>query len=177
MGLPQESTPLWYVVHTYSGYENKVATNIEKIVENRGLQDLILAVNVPVEKVIETTDKGEKEIERKLFPSYVLVKMIMNDESWHAVRNITGVTGFVGPGSKPTPLSDKEVEDLNIEEKKAPRLTVGVGDEVVIKGGLFDGYQGTVQAISDDAKKITVLVKRGRRDMPVEFDAANVIPV
>ena len=103
--------------------------------------------------------------------------MIMNDESWHAVRNITGVTGFVGPGSKPTPLSDKEVEDLNIEEKKAPRLAVGVGDEVVIKGGLFDGYQGTVQSIADDTKKITVLVKRGRRDMPVEFDAANVVPV
>jgi transcriptional antiterminator NusG len=103
--------------------------------------------------------------------------MIMNDESWHAVRNITGVTGFVGPGSKPTPLSDKEVEDLNIEEKKAPRLAVGVGDEVKIQGGLFDGYTGTVQSISDETKKITVLVKRGRRDMPVEFDAANVIPV
>ena len=167
----------WYVVHTYSGYENKVMANIQKIVENRGLGDLIFEAKIPVEKVLEKKGDEEVEVEYKLFPGYVLVKMIMNDESWHAVRNITGVTGFVGPGSKPTPLSDKEVEDLNIEEKKAPRLTVGVGDEVVIKGGLFDGYNGTVQAISDDAKKITVLVKRGRRDMPVEFDAANVVPV
>ena len=167
----------WYVVHTYSGYENKVMANIQKIVENRGLGDLIFEAKIPVETVLEKKGDEEKEVEYKLFPGYVLVKMIMNDESWHAVRNITGVTGFVGPGSKPTPLSDKEVEDLNIEEKKAPRLTVGVGDEVVIKGGLFDGYQGTVQSISDDAKKITVLVKRGRRDMPVEFDAANVVPV
>ena len=169
--------PRWYVAHTYSGYENKVKTSLEKIVENRGLGDLIFDIQIPVETVIEKNGDVEKEVEYKLMPGYVLIKMVMNEESWHAVRNITGVTGFVGPGSKPTPLSDKEVEDLNIEEKKAPRLAVGVGDEVVIKGGLFDGYQGTVQAISDDAKKITVLVKRGRRDMPVEFDAANVIPV
>ena len=169
--------PRWYVAHTYTGYENKVKISIEKIVENRGLGHLIYDIRIPVEIVREVKDGQEKEVEVKVFPSYVLVKMTMNDESWHAVRNITGVTGFVGPGSKPTPLSDKEVEDLNIEEKKAPRLSVGVGDEVVIKGGLFDGYQGTVQSISDDAKKITVLVKRGRRDMPVEFDAANVVPV
>ena len=116
----------WYVVHTYSGYENKVMANIQKIVENRGLGDLIFEAKIPVETVLEKKGDVEKEVEYKLFPGYVLVKMIMNDESWHAVRNITGVTGFVGPGSKPTPLSDKEVEDLNIEEKKAPRLAVGV---------------------------------------------------
>ena len=169
--------PRWYVAHTYSGYENKVKASLEKIIENRGLGHLIFDIKIPVETVIEKNGDVEKEVEIKLFPSYVYIKMTMNEESWHAVRNITGVTGFVGPGSKPTPLTDKEVEDLNIEEKKAPRLAVGVGDEVVIKGGLFDGYQGTVQSISDDAKKITVLVKRGRRDMPVEFDAANVVPV
>ena len=169
--------PRWYVAHTYSGYENKVKASLEKIIENRGLGHLIFDIKIPVETVIEKNGDVEKEVEIKLFPSYVYIKMVMNEESWHAVRNITGVTGFVGPGSKPTPLSDKEVEDLNIEEKKAPRLAVGVGDEVVIKGGLFDGYNGTVQSISDDAKKITVLVKRGRRDMPVEFDAANVVPV
>ncbi len=115
MSLPQESTPLWYVVHTYSGYENKVAQNIEKAVENRGLENLILSVNVPIETVIENTEKGEKEIERKLFPSYVLVKMVMNDETWHIIRNITGVTGFVGPGSRPVPLTDEEVERMGVE--------------------------------------------------------------
>ena len=167
----------WYVVHTYSGYENKVMANLQKIVENRGLGDLIFEVRIPVETVIEKKGGEEKEVEYKLFPGYVLVKMIMTDESWHAVRNITGVTGFVGPGSRPTPLTDKEVEDLNIEEKKAPRLTVGVGDEVVIAGGLFEGYRGTVQSVSDDNKMITVLIKRSGRDMPVEFDAAQVKPV
>ena len=169
--------PRWYVAHTYSGYENKVKASLEKIIENRGLGHLIFDISIPTEIVIEKNGDVEKEVENKIFSCYVYIKMIMNEESWHAVRNITGVTGFVGPGSKPTPLSDKEVEDLNIEEKKAPRLAVGVGDEVVIKGGLFDGYNGTVQSISDETKKITVLVKRGRRDMPVEFDAANVIPV
>jgi transcriptional antiterminator NusG len=174
MGLPQESTPLWYVVHTYSGYENKVATNIEKIVENRGLQDLILAVNVPVEKVIETTDKGEKEIERKLFPSYVLVKMVMNDETWHIIRNTTGVTGFVGPGSRPVPLSEEEVAALSIEQTQQIKLAFEVGDSVTVVGGLFEGYAGTVQAISDDLKSVTVLVKRGNRDMPVELESGEV---
>lgn len=166
----------WYVVHTYSGYENKVMANIQKIVENRGLGHLIFDTRVPVETVIEKKGDTEKEVEYKLFPSYVLVKMIMTDESWHVVRNITGVTGFVGPGSRPTPLSDKEVEDLNIEEKKV-RLAIAVGDEVKISGGLFDGLTGTVQSISEDMKKITVSIKRGRRDMPVELDAEYVLPV
>ena len=179
MSLPQESTPLWYVIHTYSGYENKVATNIEKIVENRGLENLILAVNIPVETVIETSDKGEKEIERKLFPSYVLVKMVMNDETWHAVRNIQGVTGFVGPGSRPTPLSDEEVRALNLEgtageTETEHRVSLGfaVGDNVVAFTGLYEGYSGTVQAISEDRTMVTVLVKRGRRDMPVDIEAS-----
>ena len=171
----------WYVVHTYSGYENKVMASIQKVVENRGLGDLIFDTRVPVETVLEKkVDKDKnveyKPVEYKLFPGYVLIKMIMNDESWHVVRNITGVTGFVGPGSRPTPLSDKEVEDLNIEEKKV-RLTIGIGDEVSISGGLFDGYSGTVQSVSDDMNKVTVLVKRGRRDMPVEFDSEYVKPI
>ncbi len=163
----------WYVVHTYSGYENKVMASIQKIVENRGMGDLIFDVRVPVEKVLEKKGDVEKEVEYKIFPGYVLVKMIMTDESWHAVRNITGATGFVGPGSRPTPLSDKEVEDLNIEEKKT-RRTFDVGDSVTITGGLFEGYSGSVQSVSDDMKKVTVLVKRGRRDMPVELDAELV---
>ena len=160
----------WYVAHTYSGYENKVKANIEKIVENRALGHLIFDVQIPVEKVIEVNGGVEKEVEYKIFPSYVLIKMIMTDESWHAVRNITGVTGFVGPGSRPTPLSDEEVAALNIEEVQV-KLSFEVGDTVDIIDGLFEGYNGTVQAISEDLKTVTVLVRRGRRDMPVELDS------
>ena len=163
----------WYVAHTYSGYENKVKASLERIIENRGLGHLFFDIKIPVETVVEKNGDVEKEIEVKVFPSYVLIKMIMTDESWHAVRNITGVTGFVGPGSRPTPLSEAEVEALNIESKRV-ELLVKVGDEVSVCGGLFEGYTGVVQSISDDQKKITVLVKRGRRDMPVELDANDV---
>ena len=163
----------WYVAHTYSGYENKVKTSLEKIVENRGLGNLIYDIRIPVETVVEKDGDTEKEVEVKVFPSYVLIKMIMTEESWHAVRNITGVTGFVGPGSRPTPLSDEEVEALNIEEKKV-HLAYAVGDEVIVSSGLFEGYSGTIQSISDDFKKVTVLVKKGRRDMPVELDVSVV---
>ena len=163
----------WYVAHTYSGYENKVKASLEKIIENRGLEHLFEDIKIPVETVVEKNGDTEKEVEVKVFPSYVLIKMIMTDESWHAVRNITGVTGFVGPGSRPTPLTDAEVDALNIESKRV-ELLVKVGDEVSVCGGLFEGYTGVVQSISDDQKKITVLVKRGRRDMPVELDADDV---
>ena len=163
----------WYVAHTYSGYENKVKANLEKIVENRGLGNLIYDIKVPVETVIEKDGDKEKVQELKIFPSYVFIKMIMTDESWHAVRNITGVTGFVGPGSRPTPLSDKEVLDMNIESEAEVKveLKFSVGDEVSVIGGLFEGYEGTVQSITEDLKTVTVLVKRGRRDMPVEIEA------
>ena len=167
--------PRWYVAHTYSGYENKVKTSLEKIVENRGLGDLIFDIRVPVETVVEKVGGEEKITEVKIFPSYVLIKMIMTDESWHAVRNITGVTGFVGPGSRPTPLTPEEVEALNIEEVKV-KLSFSVGDTVEVISGLFEGYSGVVQAISDDLKNVTVLVKRGRRDMPVELDASMIKP-
>ncbi len=173
MGLPQESTPLWYVVHTYSGYENKVATNIEKIVENRGLHDLILAVNVPVEKVIETTDKGEKEIERKLFPSYVLVKMVMNDETWHIIRNTTGVTGFVGPGSRPVPLTDEEVERMGVEVRTI-EIKFGVGDSVRITDGPLSGFIGLVEEISADLKTVKVSASLFGRETKVELDTNQV---
>ena len=163
----------WYVAHTYSGYENKVKASLEKIIENRGLGHLFEDIKIPVEIVVEKNGDVEKEVETKIFPSYVLIKMTMTDESWHAVRNITGVTGFVGPGSRPTPLTEVEVDALNIETKRV-ELSVKVGDDVVISGGLFEGYTGVVQAVSDDLKKITVLVKRGRRDMPVELDVNDV---
>ena len=167
--------PRWYVAHTYSGYESKVKANLEKIVENRGLGDKIFDIRIPVETIVEKNGDIEKVVEVKLFPSYVYIKMVMTDESWHAVRNITGVTGFVGPGSRPTPLSDAEVEALNIEEVKV-RLAVNVGDNVQIVAGLFEGYSGVVQSISDDLRNVTVLVKRGRRDMPVELEASMIKP-
>ncbi|MBE6556911.1 MAG: transcription termination/antitermination factor NusG [Ruminococcaceae bacterium] len=163
----------WYVAHTYSGYENKVKASLEKIIENRGLSHLIYDIKIPVETVIEKNGDVEKEVELKIFPSYVLIKMVMNEESWHAVRNITGVTGFVGPGSRPTPLTDEEVEALNIEQKRV-ELAFKVGDAVKISEGLFQGYDGTVQAISEDLKKVTVLVRRGSRDMPVELDVNSI---
>ena len=164
----------WYVAHTYSGYENKVKASLEKIVENRGLGNLIFDIRIPVTTVIEKNGDVEKEVEEKIFPCYVLIKMIMTDESWHAVRNIRGVTGFVGPGSRPTPLPDSEVEALEIEEKRI-QLSFGVGDNVNIIAGLFEGYSGVVQEISEDSKTVTVLVKRGRRDMPVELDINQIV--
>ena len=173
MSLPQESTPLWYVVHTYSGYENKVAQNIEKIVENRGLEDLILAVNVPVEKVVETTEKGEKEIERKLFPSYVLVKMVMNDETWHIIRNTTGVTGFVGPGSRPVPLTDEEVERMGVEVRTI-EIKFAVGDNVKIIDGPLAGFIGLVDEISDDLKTVKVTASLFGRETKVELNSNQV---
>lgn len=165
--------PRWYVAHTYSGYENKVKASLEKIIENRGLGHLFFDIRIPVETIIEKNGDVEKEVESKIFPCYVYIKMTMTEESWHAVRNITGVTGFVGPGSRPTPLSEEEVDFLNFDTKRV-ELMVKVGDNVVVSEGLFEGYTGTVQSISDDMKKITVLIKRGRRDMPVELDA-NIV--
>ena len=166
--------PRWYVAHTYSGYENKVTANLEKIIENRGLGHLIFDIKIPVEIVIEKNGENEKEVENKLFPCYVYIKMVMNEESWHAVRNITGVTGFVGPGSRPTPLTDEEVAALSIEQEPEVKLTFNVGDTVEVIGGLFEGYSGVVQAISEDLRNVTVLVKRGNRDMPVELEATDV---
>ena len=165
--------PRWYVAHTYSGYENKVKASLEKIVENRGLEHLIYDIKIPVETVVEKNGDAEKEIESKMLPCYVFIKMTMTEESWHAVRNITGVTGFVGPGSRPTPLSEAEVAAFNIEAKRV-ELNVKVGDNVIISEGLFEGYNGTVQAISEDLKVVTVLIKKGRRDMPVELEASVV---
>ncbi len=171
--------PRWYVAHTYSGYENKVKANLEKIVENRGLQHLIMDIRIPVEVVVEkngTDAEGnavEKEVENKVFPSYVLVKMVMTDESWHVVRNIRGVTGFVGPGSKPIPLTDEEVARIGIEIRTVS-LGYAVGDSVRITSGPMANYVGTVLEISDDQKKIKVLTSMFGREMPVELDAEGV---
>ncbi len=166
--------PRWYVAHTYSGYENKVKSSIERIVENRGLGDLIFDVQIPVEITRTTNDKGvEKEVESKVFPSYVFVKMVMTDESWHIVRNITGVTGFVGPGSKPVPLTEAEIEALHVESREAG-VSYQVGDAVAIISGTFEGYSGTVQEIAEDGKQITVLASTGKRDIPIIVDAKDI---
>ena len=163
----------WYVAHTYSGYESKVKASLEKIVENRGLGHLIYDIRIPVEKHIELVGGEEKETEVKIFPCYVYIKMIMTGESWHAVRNITGVTGFVGPGSRPTPLSDEEVEKLHFEEVKVS-LTFAEGDLVEVVSGAFAGFKGVIQDISEDLKRATVLVKKTNRDMAVELECQDL---
>ena len=166
--------PRWYVAHTYTGYENKVKVSIEKIVENRGLQHLIYDVQVPVETHIETNDKGEeKVVETKLIPGYVLVKMTMTDESWHVVRNITGVTGFVGPGSEPTPLTQEELAVFNVDAKPA-ELAFKVGDRVEVIAGIFAGYSGVLREISEDKKQLVVLASTERRDIPIMVETQDV---
>lgn len=165
----------WYVVHTYSGYENAVAAAVMKAAENRKMTDLIKEVNIPMETVTEITDNGPKTYDRKVFPGYVLVKMVMTDETWHIVRNITGVTGFVGPGSKPVPLTDDEVAAFLPEEGRVTTTVgVAVGDNVDIVDGMFRGYSGRVTAISDDGKEVTVVVPTVGRDMTVTLERKHV---
>lgn len=156
----------WYVVHTYSGYENKVKSNIEKVVENRKLHDLILEVKIPTEKVTEITDDGkEKEVERKTFPGYVYIKMICNDDSWYVVRNTRGCTGFVGPGSEPTPLSEAEVMALGVESpEQIVEVNFAVGDSVEVIGTAMDGFVGTVRNIDLEEKTVDVSVSMFGRD-------------
>ncbi len=167
--------PRWYVAHTYSGYENKVKMNLEKIVENRNLGHLIFDVRIPVETIVESDGGVEREIENKIFPSYVLVKMIMTDESWHVVRNIRGVTGFVGPGSKPVPLTDEEAAAIIDEEVTVSAAkTVQVGDTVDIVEGIFAGYSGRLSEISADGTEVTVIVSTIGRDMPINLDIKHI---
>ncbi|MBP0982025.1 MAG: transcription termination/antitermination factor NusG [Oscillospiraceae bacterium] len=163
----------WYVVHTYSGYENKVASSIENAVENRKLQDLICEVRVPTETVTEITEKGKKEVEHKVFPGYVLIKMVMNDETWYIVRNIRGVTGFVGPGSKPVPLTDDEVMRLGVEKNEI-EISFAVGDSVSITGDVFNGFIGRVNSIDKEKGTVRVIVSMMGKDVPVELALTDV---
>ena len=166
--------PRWYVAHTYTGYENKVKVSIEKIVENRGLGHLIYDVQVPIETSVVTNDKGEEKIvETKLLPGYVLVKMTMTDESWHVVRNITGVTGFVGPGSEPTPLTAEEIAIFNVEAR-AEELKFKIGDKVEVVSGIFAGYSGILREISEDKKQLVILASTERRDIPIMVETQDV---
>ncbi len=163
----------WYVAHTYSGYENKVATNLEKIVENRNLHDLIQEVRVPTEKVTEITENGTKEIERKIFPGYVLVKMVMMDDTWYIVRNIRGVTGFVGPGSKPVPLTDEELEHLGFD-KKVVNINYAIGDSLRIVDGPLEGFIGTVAELEPEKNRIKLMVHMFGKETPVELELSQV---
>ncbi len=166
----------WYVVHTYSGYENTVAASIEKAVENRGLRDLIQEVSIPLETVTEITDNGPKTVERKVFPGYVLVKMVMTDDTWHLVRNIRGATGFVGSGNKAIPLTDEEIAALGVEKRE---VVVGyqVGDNVKITDGALESFLGTVEEIDLDRNKVRVVVSMFGRETPVELELDQVEPV
>jgi len=167
----------WYVVHTYSGYENKVKTNLEKIVENRKLQDLIFDIKVPTEIVVEAKDNNKtKEVERKLFPGYVLVKMIMNDETWYVVRNVRGVTGFVGPASKPVALTEEEVKELGVE-KRTIDVKYNIGDSIRVNSGPLAGNIGYVEEFSPDKRKVRVMVSMFGREMPVELDFNQLDPI
>lgn len=166
----------WYVVHTYSGYENKVASNLETTVENRNLGHLIQEIRVPTEKVTEIKDNKSREVERKVFPGYVIVKMIMNDDSWYIVRNIRGCTGFVGPSSKPVPLTDEEVERLGVEIKNV-EVDYNVGDSVRIIDGPFDDSVGVVDELNKEKNSVRVIIHMFGRETPVELELHQVEPV
>ena len=159
----------WYVVHTYSGYENKVKANLEKIVENRSMQDYIIDIVVPMEEQIEIKEGKKKTTLRKVFPGYVLVKMIMSDESWYIVRNTRGVTGFVGPGSKPVPLTEEEIRAMGVEEF-APVMDYNVGDNIKVTSGPLENFIGIVEEINMEKKKVRVSVSMFGRETPVELE-------
>ncbi|NMA87367.1 MAG: transcription termination/antitermination protein NusG [Tissierellia bacterium] len=160
----------WYVVHTYSGHENKVKANIEKMVENRGMIDDIFEVIVPTEEYIDIKDGKKKAKERKLFPGYVIIKMIVNDVSWYLVRNTRGVTGFVGPGSKPVPLTDEEVKALGVQETITTSIDLKENDVVKVTEGPFENFMGTIDSINLEKKKVKVYVSMFGRETLVELD-------
>lgn len=163
----------WYVIHTYSGYENKVARTIESAVQNRGFEELITEIQVPTEMVTEIKDNQTKEVERKKFPGYVLVKMVMNDETWYVVRNIRGVTGFVGPGSRPVPLTDEEVERLGVDTSEIV-VDFKVGDSVRITSGYLEGFVGVVETLETQNNAVNVIVSMMGKDVPVELELDQV---
>jgi len=166
-------TAKWYVVHTYSGYENTVKATLEKTIETRHLQDIIHAVSIPMETVTEITEKGPKTIERKVFPGYVLVKMIMSDDAWYIVRSIRGATGFVGDGNKPIPLTEDEIAALGIEKRE---IVVGysVGDTVTITDGPLTSFTGTVEELDIEKDKVRVIVSMFGRETPIELTLDQV---
>ena len=169
-----QQAPQWYVVHTYSGYENKVKANLEKSVENNGMSDLILEVKIPVEEVVEIKNNKRKTVQRKLLPGYVLVNMVMTNESWFLVRNTRGVTGFVGPGSRPTPLSETDFASIG-ETLSGTEIDIKVGDEVRILAGLFENFSGRVVEVNQTTGKVRVMVPMLKRETAVELDFDEVV--
>lgn len=163
----------WYVVHTYSGYENKVKVDIEKTIENRSLQDQILDVSVPMLEVSELKNGVEKLADKKMFPGYVLIHMVMNDETWYVVRNTRGVTGFVGPGSKPVPLSDEEMAGLGFGKKEVA-VDFEIGDTIVVTAGAWKDTVGAVKSINESKKTLTINVEMFGRETPVELNFTEV---
>ena len=166
----------WFVAHTYSGYENTVAASIERAVENRNMHDLITEVTIPLETVTEITDNGPKTVERKVFPGYVLVKMVMTDDTWHLVRNIRGVTGFVGAANKAIPLTDDEIAALGVEKHEVV-VSYDVGDSVKITDGALESFIGTVEEVDKDRGKVRVTVSMFGRETPVELELDQVEPI
>jgi len=165
--------PQWFVVHTYSGYENKVKANIEKIIENRGMQDQITQVVVPMQDDVEIKDGVKRVVARKVFPGYVLVKMFMNDDTWYVVRNTRGVTSFVGPGSKPVPLTEQEVVDIGVEVSRV-LFDFDVGDTIRVISGPFENSVGPIKEINDGKSTVIVRLSVFGRETPVELDFDQV---
>lgn len=168
-----DSAAKWYVVHTYSGYENKVATDLAKTVDNNGLTDVVLDIQVPVEEVVEIKNGKRRVVPRKVFPGYVLVKMVMNDQTWYIVRNTRGVTGFVGPGSKPVPLTDEEVERM-LAGGTSVKIDLAVGDQVRILSGPLENFTGTVEEVNTATQIIRVTVEMFGRPTSTEVEVCQV---
>ena len=163
----------WYVVHTYSGYENKVKADIEKTIENRHLENEILEVRIPMEEVVDLRNGAKKKVQKKLFPGYVLINMYMNDDTWYVVRNTRGVTGFVGPGSKPVPLTEAEMRPLGIREENVV-VDFGVGDMVTVIAGVWKDTVGVIQSMNESKQTVTINVELFGRETPVEISFAEI---
>ena len=163
----------WYVVHTYSGYENKVKANIEKTIENRHLEEQILEVQVPMQDGVEMKNGAKKQVQKKLFPGYVLIHMIMNDDTWYVVRNTRGVTGFVGPGSKPVPLTDAEMRPLGIQTENVT-VDFAEGDTVIVIGGVWKDTVGVIQSMNQGKQSVTINVDLFGRETPVEISFSEI---
>ncbi|MDD5017296.1 MAG: transcription termination/antitermination protein NusG [Eubacteriales bacterium] len=173
--IKQEKTdkPYWYVIHTYSGYENKVKVNLEKAIQNRGFEDVILEVKVPMEETIEVKNGKKKHVMKKMYPGYVMVKMILDDETWYVVRNTRGVTGFVGPGSKPIPLTDKEVRAMGVEDVQI-KLDVEIGENVMVTSGPLESFVGVIKEVHPEKQKVKVVVSMFGRDTLVDLDFVQI---
>ena len=163
----------WYVVHTYSGYENKVKANIEKTIENRHLEEQILEVRVPMEEVVEMKNGAKKQVQKKMFPGYVLINMVMNDDTWYVVRNTRGVTGFVGPGSKPVPLTDAEIDALGIMDAEVVS-NYEIGETIVVTSGAWKDTVGMVKEVNKQKQTLTINVELFGRETPVEIQFSEV---